>query len=51
MGCHPEPIDELIFFRGAGIPPTSYIGRFPEMEVPPIAGWMVYFMENPSING
>ena len=23
MGCHPKPIDELIFFRGVGIPPTS----------------------------
>ena len=23
MGCHPKPIDELIFFRGVGQPPTS----------------------------
>ena len=24
MGCHPKPIDELIFFRGVGLkPPTS----------------------------
>ena len=22
MGCHPNPIDELIFFRGVGQPPT-----------------------------
>ena len=21
MGCHPKPIDELIFFRGVGQPP------------------------------
>jgi hypothetical protein len=24
MGCHPNPIDELIFFKMVGIPPTSY---------------------------
>ena len=25
MGCHPPTIDEFIFFRGVGIPPTRYI--------------------------
>ena len=25
MGCHPKAIDELIFFRGVGIPLTSVL--------------------------
>ena len=49
------PIDELIFFRAVGMPPTSYCSALFLVHVEISAnggtlnGWFI--LENPSING
>ena len=52
-GCHPKPIDELIFFRGVAQPPTrlgtiQWSNLYPEQETfGGVAGGQVFVPDEP----